>query len=183
MLTRFGSMRYSRMLEESSFANRKADYVWLLILSSIMLLVRVGSGKADKHYSSPVAFAGSLTTSQPPLPLVTPCICPDLPLVTTASSNADIAVWPDHDHCTISAPRVGRSRVGAERDLACGCWRPSGVCHWARRMVRSGCLGARDDWWPNMAERGTPCIVRLTFRSRSEHSLPNCNRKRMMGEV
>lgn len=33
------SMRYSRMLEESSFANRKADYVWLLILSSAMLLV------------------------------------------------------------------------------------------------------------------------------------------------
>lgn len=33
-------MRYSRMLEESSFANRKADYVWLLILSAVMLLVR-----------------------------------------------------------------------------------------------------------------------------------------------
>lgn len=27
------------MLEESSFANRKADYFWLLLLSSIMLLV------------------------------------------------------------------------------------------------------------------------------------------------
>lgn len=34
------SMRYSRMLEESSFANRKADYFWLLFLSSLMLLVR-----------------------------------------------------------------------------------------------------------------------------------------------
>jgi hypothetical protein len=33
------SMRYSRMLEESSFANRKADYFWLLFLSSLMLLV------------------------------------------------------------------------------------------------------------------------------------------------
>ena len=33
-------MRYSRMLEESSFANRKADYFWLLFLSSLMLLVR-----------------------------------------------------------------------------------------------------------------------------------------------
>jgi Derlin-2/3 len=33
------SMRYSRMLEESSFANRKADYFWLLLLSSMMLLV------------------------------------------------------------------------------------------------------------------------------------------------
>jgi len=34
-------MRYSRMLEESSFANRKADYFWLLFLSSLMLLVRL----------------------------------------------------------------------------------------------------------------------------------------------
>lgn len=33
-------MRYSRMLEESSFANRRADYFWLLFLSSLMLLVR-----------------------------------------------------------------------------------------------------------------------------------------------
>jgi len=36
----FGSMRYSRMLEESSFANKKADYFWLLFLSSLMLLVK-----------------------------------------------------------------------------------------------------------------------------------------------
>jgi len=34
------SMRYSRMLEESSFANKKADYFWLLLQSSVMLLVR-----------------------------------------------------------------------------------------------------------------------------------------------
>ena len=38
-LIRGSSMRYSRMLEESSFANRKADYFWLLLLSSVMLLV------------------------------------------------------------------------------------------------------------------------------------------------
>ena len=31
-------MRYSRMLEESSFAHRKADYLWLLILSGLILL-------------------------------------------------------------------------------------------------------------------------------------------------
>lgn len=37
------SMRYSRMLEESSFANRKADYFWLLLQSSVMLLVRIYS--------------------------------------------------------------------------------------------------------------------------------------------
>ncbi|KAF7365207.1 Derlin [Mycena venus] len=32
------SMRYSRMLEESSFPNQKANYFWLLLLSSMMLL-------------------------------------------------------------------------------------------------------------------------------------------------
>jgi Derlin-2/3 len=33
------SMRYSRMLEESSFANRSADYLWLLLSSSFLLLL------------------------------------------------------------------------------------------------------------------------------------------------
>jgi hypothetical protein len=37
------SMRYSRMLEESSFANKKADYFWLLLQSSVMLLVNTFS--------------------------------------------------------------------------------------------------------------------------------------------
>jgi Derlin-2/3 len=36
-------MRYSRMLEESSFANKKADYFWLLLQSSVMLLVNIPS--------------------------------------------------------------------------------------------------------------------------------------------
>lgn len=32
-------MRYSKMLEESAFQNRRADYVWLLMVSSVLLLV------------------------------------------------------------------------------------------------------------------------------------------------
>jgi Derlin-2/3 len=32
-------MRYSRLLEENSFSNRQADYVWLLFLSASFLLV------------------------------------------------------------------------------------------------------------------------------------------------
>ncbi|KAK8858837.1 hypothetical protein IAR55_003067 [Kwoniella newhampshirensis] len=35
----FFIMRYSRLLEENSFSNRKADYVWLLFLCSIFLLL------------------------------------------------------------------------------------------------------------------------------------------------
>ena len=37
------SMRYSRMLEESSFHGRRADYFWLLLQSAVMLLVSVHS--------------------------------------------------------------------------------------------------------------------------------------------
>lgn len=33
-------MRYSRLLEENSFSNRRADYVWLLTLCGSFLLVR-----------------------------------------------------------------------------------------------------------------------------------------------
>lgn len=32
-------MRYSRLLEENSYSNRKADYAWLLFLSAVFLLV------------------------------------------------------------------------------------------------------------------------------------------------
>ena len=43
-IDRLDSMRYSRMLEESSFANRTADYFWLLLLSAFMLLVSQADG-------------------------------------------------------------------------------------------------------------------------------------------
>ena len=45
------SMRYSRMLEESSFANRKADYFWLLFLSALMLLVRLPPQPVVQYWS------------------------------------------------------------------------------------------------------------------------------------
>lgn len=34
-------MRYSRLLEENSFSNRKADYIWLLALCAMFLLASV----------------------------------------------------------------------------------------------------------------------------------------------
>ena len=46
-------MRYSRMLEESSFANKKADYFWLLLLSPIMLLVSSQGNFKHTHLTSP----------------------------------------------------------------------------------------------------------------------------------
>ncbi|KAI0086474.1 Derlin [Irpex rosettiformis] len=81
----FFFMRYSRMLEESSFANKKADYVWLLILSSLMLLILsplvnlpfLSSPLAfvpiylwsRRHPSTPISLFGLITITAPYLPL------------------------------------------------------------------------------------------------------------------
>ncbi|KAG2001828.1 endoplasmic reticulum protein [Coprinopsis cinerea AmutBmut pab1-1] len=81
----FFFMRYSRMLEESSFANRKADYFWMLFLSAIMLLgisplfnlpflssplafvpIYVWS---RRHPSTPISLFGLITISAPYLPI------------------------------------------------------------------------------------------------------------------
>ncbi|KII86791.1 hypothetical protein PLICRDRAFT_55690 [Plicaturopsis crispa FD-325 SS-3] len=81
----FFFMRYSRMLEESSFANRKADYFWLLFLSSIMLLFLsplfnlpfLSSSLAfvpiyvwsRRHPSTPMSLFGLFTITAPYLPI------------------------------------------------------------------------------------------------------------------
>ncbi|KAI0786820.1 Derlin [Abortiporus biennis] len=81
----FFFMRYSRLLEESSFANRKADYVWLLLQSSVMLLAVsplvnlpfLSSPLAfvpiylwsRRHPSTPISLFGLITITAPYLPL------------------------------------------------------------------------------------------------------------------
>jgi len=81
----FFFMRYSRMLEESSFANRKADYFWLLFLSSVMLLMLaplfnlpfLSSSLAfvpiyvwsRRHPSTPISLFGLFTITAPYLPV------------------------------------------------------------------------------------------------------------------
>ncbi|PPQ91691.1 hypothetical protein CVT25_012904 [Psilocybe cyanescens] len=81
----FFFMRYSRMLEESSFANKKADYFWLLLLSSFMLLGLsplvnlpfLSSPLAfvpiylwsRRHPSTPISLFGLITITAPYLPV------------------------------------------------------------------------------------------------------------------
>ncbi|EKM49527.1 uncharacterized protein PHACADRAFT_188623 [Phanerochaete carnosa HHB-10118-sp] len=81
----FFFMRYSRMLEESSFANRKAEYVWLLIQSAVMLLALsplvnlpfLSSPLAfvpiylwsRRHPATPISLFGLITITAPYLPL------------------------------------------------------------------------------------------------------------------
>ncbi|KAF9533123.1 Der1-like protein [Crepidotus variabilis] len=80
----FFFMRYSRMLEESSFANKRADYFWLLLQSAILLLCVsplfnlpfLSSSLAfvpiymwsRRHPSTPISLFGIITISAPYLP-------------------------------------------------------------------------------------------------------------------
>jgi Derlin-2/3 len=77
----YNSMRYSRMLEESSFANRKADYFWLLFLSSLMLLVRPLSS------STPPAHRQLFISSQGLSPLF------NLPFLSSPLAYVPIYFW------------------------------------------------------------------------------------------
>ena len=62
------SMRYSRMLEESSFANRKADYFWMLLLSALMLLVSL-SASVEAWDARPHESRLGLTKCPLPFPI------------------------------------------------------------------------------------------------------------------
>ena len=61
-------MRYSRMLEESSFANRKADYFWMLFLSALMLLVSL-SASVEAWDARPREYRLGLTMYPLPFPI------------------------------------------------------------------------------------------------------------------
>ncbi|KAF9013274.1 Der1-like protein [Cyathus striatus] len=81
----FFFMRYSRMLEESTFANRRADYFWLLLQSAVMLLALsplfnmpfLSSPLAfvpiyiwsRRHPSTPISLFGLITITAPYLPV------------------------------------------------------------------------------------------------------------------
>ncbi|GAA5907516.1 hypothetical protein JCM8208_001401 [Rhodotorula glutinis] len=51
----FFFMRYSKMLEESAFHGRRADYVWLLIVSCTLLLI-LSPLSTSPFLSSPLSF-------------------------------------------------------------------------------------------------------------------------------
>jgi Derlin-2/3 len=73
------------MLEESSFANRKADYFWLLFLSSLMLLVRTSSlPPLPPLYQTVYAF-------RPPLQGLSPLF--NLPFLSSPLAYVPIYFW------------------------------------------------------------------------------------------
>src|SRR6266850_6335402 len=134
-------MRYSRMLEESSFANRKADYFWLLFLSSLMLLVRTSSPPlpplTDCLFSPPssVPSSGPVPALQPPFPLLPARLRPNLFLVSPAPHDAHIALRPAHHHRTLPPLCARRVLLGAHWHVARCRERPRRVRGRPRRMV------------------------------------------------
>ena len=114
-------MRYSRMLEESSFANRKADYVWLLTLSSIMLLVR--------PQLSHKTLLDVLILSSVPEQLLSPLV--NLPFLSSPLAFVPIYLWSRRHPATpislfglitITAPYLPLALVGLAWVLN-GTWR------------------------------------------------------------
>jgi len=136
------------MLEESSFANRKADYVWLLFLSSVMLLVSIRFSLLIRQLLdlTDVALA-RVSSFQPSLPVLVPRFRTNILLVTEAPVYSDISVRPHYYHRTVPPLCSCCLLLGAERIMGRRCGRSSGVCCGAYWLVYEGCVDARDGGW------------------------------------
>jgi hypothetical protein len=123
------SMRYSRMLEESSFANRKADYFWLLFSSSrLMLLVRPSPPSYSLTQTIIIPNLGPVATLQSPVSLLPSCLRAHLLLVAPAPLDTHIPFQPAHHHCAVPFLYVRRLFLGAHWHVARGGKRPRRVC-------------------------------------------------------
>lgn len=140
------------MLEESSFANRKADYFWLLFLSSLMLLV-CRATRFTRSISQRTPLAGSLTTREPAIPLFAARLRPHLPVVSAPPQYTNITLRSYYDHRSILASGPCWARMDVEWHLASGGWRSHGVCGGPHWVVRQGRVDAGDDRRPNNTER------------------------------
>lgn len=146
------SMRYSRYLEESSFANRKADYFWLLFTSAIMLLVRPSS--IPRHPPSLTrTLAGAFPALQPPIPILPARFRSHLHLGAPASERADLALRPHHDSRALPTVRARRLYVAPQRHVARRRRRPHRLRGRARWLVRARRMDARDARRPNVPQR------------------------------
>lgn len=145
-------MRYSRMLEESSFTNKKADYFWLLALSSIMLLVRLYLLPTRQNVFS-YWLIGSFTAVQSPISLLLPCVRSNLSMVKASPIHADIIVRSIHNNSSISPFGSGRILLAAQWDMESCCGWPCRLCGWSRRLVHERCMDTGDGWRSNNIER------------------------------
>jgi hypothetical protein len=128
-------MRYSRMLEESSFANRKADYFWLLFLSSLMLLVRLPLPHPFMCNISFILSPGPIPAIQPPLSLLPTRLRAHILLVAPAPLDAHLAIWSAHHHRAVPSLCTRRLFVGAHGHVARGGKRSRWMCGGPRWVV------------------------------------------------
>lgn len=103
-------MRYSRLLEENSFSNRRADYVWLLALCASFLLVRP---HIHPFTQSNALGSGHITASDLTIPLIIIGLFISLHLVTAESFRQNVSfrrhhVGPTfHQTCRLGATGAG----------------------------------------------------------------------------
>jgi len=89
------------MLEESSFANRRADYFWLLSLSSGMLLVRILAPFTEPSLNNGLSMTGFVSALQSPIPLFISGLRAHLSLVKTPPVNAYFSIWSVHHNSAV----------------------------------------------------------------------------------
>ena len=143
-------MRYSKMLEESSFAHRKADYFWLLLQSAIMLLVRSAYPTRDTAFIlRSHSTEGTFPARKPPLPLLPPCLRPNLPLVPASPVDPHIPVRSRDDLRSLPSNCTRWCRLDGKWHLESRRSGPSWMCGGSRRVVPEGCLDERDGWKTN----------------------------------
>ena len=150
------------MLEESSFANRKADYFWLLLQSAVMLLVRPSHPHTTRTFSAhEFTSKDALPARESPVPFLPSCLCPNLPLVSTSPVHTHISLRPRDDFRSLSPTRPHRSCLDGEWHLESRCSGPSRVCGRPCWMVHEGCLDERDGRQSDNSERCPGCAVRF----------------------
>lgn len=89
-------MRYSRLLEENSFSNRRADYVFLLLLCAAFLLVSLCELDSASELASLMMTLGYCPAPHYAIPLVLPRLLIGVYLVTAEPIDQDEPLWGDH---------------------------------------------------------------------------------------
>jgi hypothetical protein len=169
------------MLEESSFANRRADYVWLLLLSSLMLLVSL-------QQPSPTSLAnrispGAIASVQPSVPLFFSRLRSNLCVVQTTPVNPRSAFWYLCHLRALFASGPCCALVGYQWYME-GCYgRLDWVCCGPRWMVLEGCMGEGNGWRLYPPHRGSRCAVSILCFGVPSFDSDNLSRKRLLGDV
>lgn len=92
-------MRYSKMLEETTFRGRRADFIWFLIVSCGLLLI-LSPLSPTPFLSSSLSFTVGPSPSTSSIPL-TLCMTAGLSLVSIEPPRPPIAIRRNYHHCAV----------------------------------------------------------------------------------